>query len=337
MQISRAQSLLRAAVDARRIPGYAVLIGRGDGVLLREAYGCAQWIPSEMPMTVDTLFDLASLTKVTAVWPLILRLLDAGALALDTRWPAAMGLPPEKYPHLSQTTIFQLLTHTAGLTEFMDTEGGSREERLESLYRAPLKYAPGEQAVYSDLSFIFLGEIAARQLGMPLDRAVGAVFGPLGMRDTMFNPPREKYAFAATEIRAGQTLPVYGTVHDERARQLGGVAGHAGLFSHVDDMGRFARAILLGHEALPGAWVARSLANQTEHLGGNRALGWVVYRQRPGGNIVGHTGFTGTSLWLDARDKCYCVLLTNRVHPSRANAELGAIREALFCAVFGEE
>src|SRR5699024_915002 len=114
----------------------------------------------------------------------------------------------------------------------------------------------------------------------------------------------------------------------------GGVAGHAGLFSTVDDMGRFARAILLGHEALPEKWVARSCENQTARLNSNRALGWIVYRAQEGGNIVGHTGFTGTSLWMNAKDQRYCVLLTNRVHPTRANNALGQIREELFQIVF---
>ena len=334
MQMEKAQALLRASVDERRIPGYAVLVGQGNDLLLRESYGCAQWIPQERPMTLETMFDLASLTKLTAVWPLIIRLLDAGKLTLDTTLPEAMDFPPERYPHLARTTIFQLLTHTAGLVEFMDTTGETRQERLESLYRAPLKYAPDQQVLYSDLSFIFLGEIAAHQLGMPLEMAVNTVFGPLGMHDTMFNPPKEKYAFAATEIRPGQSLPVCGTVHDERAEQLGGVAGHAGLFSTVDDMGRFARAILLGHEDLPEKWVARSCENQTARLNSNRALGWIVYRAQEGGNIVGHTGFTGTSLWMNAKDQRYCVLLTNRVHPTRANNALGQIREELFQIVF---
>ena len=139
MQMEKAQALLRASVDERRIPGYAVLVGQGNDLLLRESYGCAQWIPQERPMTLETMFDLASLTKLTAVWPLIIRLLDAGKLTLDTTLPEAMDFPPERYPHLAHTTISQLLTHTAGLVEFMDTTGETRQERLESLYRAPLK------------------------------------------------------------------------------------------------------------------------------------------------------------------------------------------------------
>ena len=156
------------------------------------------------------------------------------------------------------------------------------------------------------------------------------------MNDTCFNPPKTAYC-AATEIRVGETLPVRGTVHDERADQLGGVAGHAGVFSTARDLARFCAALLppTPSPIFDPEWVKRSFANQTAHLGSNRGLGWIAYTERPEGNIVGHTGFTGTSLWLDSATGLYVVLLANRVHPSRDNDAMFPIRKFGYETIFG--
>ena len=156
------------------------------------------------------------------------------------------------------------------------------------------------------------------------------------MKDTCFNPAPGAYC-AATEIRVGETLPVRGSVHDERACQLGGVAGHAGVFSTARDLCKFCAAFLppTPNPMFDQAWVKKSFTNQTAHLNSTRGLGWIAYHEKEGGNIVGHTGFTGTSLWLDSETGVYVVLLTNRVHPSRKNEAPYALRKQGFETVYG--
>ena len=324
------------AVRAEKIPGAVVSVGRGSEIYALEAFGSAVAVPYREPMTKDTLFDIASLSKLTGVWAGLIRLLADGRLSLDTRLSEAIGR--ETHPALEDVTIFHLLTHTAGLVPFYNTFefGDTRDARVDGLLRLAPEMGVGERVVYSDLSFIFLGEILARYAGKPLEEAAADVWRALGMKDTCYNPPRTAYC-AATEIRPGQTLPVRGSVHDERSEQLGGVAGHAGVFSTARDLSRFCAA-LLPPEPSPifdPEWVRLSFANQTARLKSDRGLGWVVYCERPEGNIVGHTGFTGTSLWLDAASGLYVVLLTNRVHPTRANDNMYAIRKRGFETIFG--
>ena len=324
------------AVRAEKIPGAVVSVGRGSEIYALEAFGSAVAVPYREPMTKDTLFDIASLSKLTGVWAGLIRLLADGRLSLDTRLSEAIGR--ETHPALEDVTIFHLLTHTAGLVPFYNTFefGDTRDARVDGLLRLAPETGVGERVVYSDLSFIFLGEILARYAGKPLEEAAADVWRALGMKDTCYNPPRTAYC-AATEIRPGQTLPVRGSVHDERSEQLGGVAGHAGVFSTARDLSRFCAA-LLPPEPSPifdPEWVKKSFTNQTARLQSDRGLGWVVYHERPEGNIVGHTGFTGTSLWLDAASGLYVVLLTNRVHPTRANDNMYAIRKRGFETIFG--
>jgi len=327
---------LREAVDNKLIPGAVVSIGRGDEIYALEAFGNAIEIPYVEPMTKDTLFDIASLSKLTGVWAGIVRLLQAGTITLDTRLPEAIG--QKVHPALENVTIFHLLTHTAGLVPFIDTFdfGDTREERIAGMLNTAPTGELGKQVVYSDLSFIFLGEILARYAGKPLEEAAADVWHALGMNDTCFNPPRTAYC-AATEIRPGETMPVRGSVHDERSEQLGGVAGHAGVFSTARDLSRFCAALLppTPSDLFDAEWVKKSFTNQTKHLDSDRGLGWVTYHERAEGNIVGHTGFTGTSMWLDSMTGLYVVLLTNRVHPTRANDNLYAIRKKGFETIFG--
>lgn len=329
----RSWEVVKKAVDQEKFPGAAYLAGGPRGVELYEARGCAQWLPFKRPMRRETLFDIASLSKLTGVWPGIMRLLSEGRLSLASTLGGSLSLPMNDA--LRGITIESLLTHTAGLTPFMNTSGSTRRERIMSLLALPPERSMGEKVVYSDLSFIFLGEILAEKRGAPLEAAAASFFSELGMTRTGYNPPAYE-DFAATEIRAGRVVPQVGCVHDERATQLGGVAGHAGVFSSAWDLGLFCAQIAVpaACRALDPKWVALSYQNRTEAIGGDRGLGWVVYSQSDSGNLVGHTGFTGTSIWMDTGTGEYAVLLTNRVHPTRANDALFAVRTEARAALF---
>ena len=329
---------IRAAVDAEKIPGAVMLAGRRGETLFFESCGCAQWLPAREPMTKDTSFDVASLSKMTGAWPGILLLLQEGRLSLTDTMADMLGERP-MHPDLWDVTLWNLLTHTAGLVPFHQPAefGESREARVNGLLSLPPVKPRGAQVLYSDLSFIFLGEILSKYAGKPLDQAAGEIFQRLGMDHTGYNPTPDTYC-AATEFRPGRTdYPVRGTVHDETSEMLGGVAGHAGVFSTAEDLGRFLTAIIPDdpNPLFERDWLLRSFTNQTGHLGDTRALGWICYRIRPEGNIVGHTGFTGTSMWLDTATGEYVVLLTNRVHPTRNNDTLFPLRREGFRKVFG--
>jgi len=323
-------------VADKQVPGAVAAVGRGDEIFGIGTYGNAIITPVVEPMTENTLFDIASLSKLTGVWAPMMLLLQEGKVKLDTCLPEAIG--KKVHPSLEKITVFNLLTHTAGLIPFMDVDkfGDTREERIQGFLDTPAHAPLNGQVVYSDLSFIFLGEIIANITGKPLEIAAGEVWKKLGMFDTCFNPAPGTYC-AATEIRKGETLPVRGVVHDERAGQLGGVAGHAGVFSTARDLCRFCAAILppKPNEIFDPAWLKKSFENQTAYLNSNRGLGWIAYHEKPEGNIVGHTGFTGTSLWLDSETGVYTVLLTNRVHPSRDTDAPYPLRKAGFATVYG--
>ena len=323
-------------VARKEVPGAVAAIGRGDEIFGLKAYGNAIITPAVEPMTENTLFDIASLSKLTGVWAPMTLLLQEGKVTLDTYLPDAIG--KKVHPSLEKITVFNLLTHTAGLIPFMDVDhfGETREARIQGFLDTEAHKPLNGQVMYSDLSFIFLGEIIEHITGKPLDAAAGEVWKKLGMNDTCFNPASGAYC-AATEIRKGETLPVRGRVHDERAEQLGGVAGHAGVFSTARDLCRFCAAILppKPNEIFDPEWLKKSFTNQTAHLDSNRGLGWIAYHEKAGGNIVGHTGFTGTSLWLDSESGVYTVLLTNRVHPSRENNAPYPLRKTGFETVYG--
>lgn len=319
-------------VDDGRIPGAVLLIGHADRVDFLSACGAAQLVPSYRAMTADTMFDMASLTKVMAVWPLMIRLLDTGDITLRTTlgtlmpdWP----LPAD----IAEITILQLVTHTAGFIPFADTQGNTREQRLLSLLTLPLAREPGQKCTYSDFSFIALGEALSKKTGQPLDEAAAAVFASLGMENTLYRPDPTQ-AFAATEVVNGVTT--CGTVHDERAQQLGGVAGHAGLFSTAMDVQRFLGAFLSSprHPLFQNDWVDKSFINHVT-IAPDYGLGWAIRGRSDKGRIVGHTGFTGTSVHFCPRTKAFCILLTNRVHPSRDAMHIAALRRDVLTAVFG--
>ncbi len=323
---------VHAYVEDGRIPGAVLLAGHGGQVDYMGSWGAAQWVPHHVDMTRDTMFDMASLTKVMAVWPLLIIGLSEGQVTLRSTlgemlpdWPLSQ--------EVAGITIMQLLTHTAGFIPFADTTGNTREERVLSLLNMPLANEPGRVCTYSDFSFIALGEALSSVLGKPLDAAAGEVFAALGMENTLYRPDPMQ-AFAATEVVNGVTT--WGTVHDERAQQLGGVAGHAGLFSTAMDVHRFVSAFLdtPRHPLFQTDWVDKSFYSHAA-MAPDYSLGWAIRGRSSHGRIVGHTGFTGTSVHFCPRTQAHCVLLTNRVHPTRENTHIAALRREVLTAVFG--
>lgn len=292
-------------------------------------------------MSAATVFDLASLTKVVATTTAILALAGQGQLGLSD--PVTRYLPGFVACRDGPVTLRHLLTHTAGLpdTRTFYQWCGTREELLHDLLATALTAPPGTQVSYSDLGFIVLGEIAAAVAGEPLDAAVQRlVTGPLGLACTGFNPAAAPDRFAATERRA-DGMCWSGIVHDENARLMGGTAGHAGLFSTVADLARFAGWWVRGEDGPVPARLRRAAETcGTVGLGGRRGLGWVCPGDRHdilGGHwpasAVSHTGFTGTSLALDAPSGGWVVLLTNAVHFGRDNTAIKQLRRDVHAAV----
>ena len=312
------------AIARDKTPGAVVLIVRSGKVVFRKAYGKRAIAPKEEAMTADTIFDLASLTKPVATATSIVQLARQGKLRLDD--PASKHLPAFARDKGS-ITLAQLLLHTSGLpagNPVADYAGGkaSALEKIAALKRRPTD----EKFVYSDLGYITLGAVVEKASGMALDAYTAKhVFAPLGMADMSFGPLKDKAKLARTAPteKAGGVF-LRGIVHDPRARQLGGVAGHAGLFGTADDLAVFAQMLLdggkVGGKRFLDAADVDLLTKGRPVAGGARSFGWDVktaYSSNRGDLFAGfgHTGFTGTSLWIDPTTKSAVVVLTNRVHP----------------------
>jgi CubicO group peptidase (beta-lactamase class C family) len=346
--LARAGEIVGAAVRDGRVPGAVAAVGRGRVTLATWVAGQADTTPgTARPMTSGTLFDLASLTKVVATTTAVLALAGGGRLALDD--PAARYLPGFAALRDGPVTIRHLLAHTSGLPDSRKFYQwcSSREELLRDLFATPLEAPPGTRVTYSDLGFLALGEIIAAVAGEPLDAAFGTlVTGPLGLSGSGYallaNPDGAAAAdrFAATERREDGTL-WNGVVHDENARLMGGVAGHAGLFSVVADLAAFCGWWVSAADIpVPATLRREAESGQTAGLGGSRGLGWVRGGDRfdiLGGHwpasAVSHTGFTGTSLALDSPSGTWTVLLTNSVHFGRDATAVKALRRDFHAAV----
>jgi uncharacterized protein YbbC (DUF1343 family) len=342
-----------AAIDAGKMPGCVLVVGRHDEVLLRKAYGSKALVPLRAPMTLDTVFDLASLTKPLATSTSIMILAERGKI--DIHAPASRYVP--ELARLPAFTVEQLLTHTSGLPaatpisdyalSTLDDHSATMRKLGESL-EGKLKAQPGERFLYSDVGFIVLEEIVRRRAGRSLATfAKEEVFMPLGMVDTGYLPgPELRERAAPTEQRDGHFMQ--GDVHDPRAWAMGGVAGHAGLFSTADDLALFARA-MLGHGALDGKrivgektfddWTARR-----DTSSGGRALGWdkdsrfATHRSTLlSPRAFGHGGFTGTVMWIDPGKDLYVVFLSNRVHPDGKGAVNPLVAEVATLAIDASE
>jgi len=316
----------RDVVAAVEVPGTVIVVGEGAKVLYRKATGSRALVPASEPMTLDTIFDLASLTKVLATTPAVLRLWEQGQVQLDA--PLGRYLKEFNTPAFKGVTIRALLTHSAGLPAIPPREAMARgfPAAAQALAHGGLAVPPGSTFLYSDTGFILLAELVRRVSGEPLDRFVQTRFyGPLGMFHTMFRPPASwRSRIAPTEVI--DSGPLRGVVHDGNARLLGGVAGHAGLFGTADDVARFCRMLLAGG-TLDGRTYLREATVRTmftpEMIGDTtRGLGWDMsspYSRTLGSffavGSVGHTGFTGPAIWMDPANQGYMVIMTNRVHP----------------------
>jgi uncharacterized protein YbbC (DUF1343 family)/CubicO group peptidase (beta-lactamase class C family) len=330
--------IIEAAISRHELPGAVVLAGRRDAIAYRRAFGQRAVAPNAEAMTEDTIFDLASLTKVVATTTSVMKLMEEGRLRLNDR--VASFIPEFGKYGKGSITIGHLLTHTSGLrpdleleAEFKGAEEGIRRA-IEEVPSSP----PGERLVYSDINFFLLGDIVRRVSGERLDRyAKMQIFDPLGMNDTGFLPaeslrpriaPTERCRPLAWPCGALDLPFLRGVVHDPTARRMDGVAGHAGLFSTAADLSRFCRMLLGGGRLdtvriLSAATVARMTAPSTPAgMRDVRGLGWDIdssFSSNRGElfpiGSFGHTGFTGTSLWLDPSSESYVVFLSNRVHP----------------------
>jgi uncharacterized protein YbbC (DUF1343 family)/CubicO group peptidase (beta-lactamase class C family) len=337
-RFSRIDELVEEAIARHQLPGAVVLIGRGDAVLYERAFGHRALLPDPEPMTEDTIFDLASLTKVVATTTSVMQLMEQGRLRLNDR--VARFIPEFARYGKSAITIRHLLTHVSGLRPDLDlaVEFAGVDEAIRRAVEEVPVARPGERFIYSDINFLLLGEIVSRVSGERLDRYVRShIFDPLEMRETMFLPPESlRPRIAPTERCEPRAWPcsnagapfLRGIVHDPTARRMGGIAGHAGLFSTAADVSRFCRMLagagsLGSARILSPAAVAKMTTPATPpDMAEARALGWDVDSPLssnrgellPVGSF-GHTGFTGTSLWIEPHTKMYVVFLSNRVHP----------------------
>ncbi|MCD0481037.1 beta-lactamase family protein [Streptacidiphilus sp. ASG 303] len=341
-----AAALVEAAVSSGRLPGAVLAVGSGaDGEPVVRAFGRTAVHGPSAPVTPDTVYDLASLTKVTATLPAVLRLVDEGAVGLDD--PVRRHLPGFTGPGKDRVTVRHLLAHSSGLPPHRPLHElpGAPADRLAAALAEPLATAPGTAVAYSDLGFLALGEVVRTAAGAPLDRAVAElVLDPLGMDSTRYLPPAPWLPRTAATEPGADGVPKAGVVHDENAESLGGVCGHAGLFGTAPDLARYLRRCWLDPDGpvLSRAVRAEALRCQTAGLDGRRGLGWTLRGDRwdhmaahwPATG-AGHTGFTGTALALDPVSGLWAVLLTNAVHLGREASTVVALRRAVSDALAG--
>ncbi len=319
---------IRQAIQADRIPGAVLLVAHQGIVIHRKAYGNRALVPAVEPMTIDTIFDCASLTKVIATTSGMMKLFEEGKVRMGDRVTEYL---PEFQNGKSEITIKDLMTHFSGLRPDLDLQPpwSGYETGIQLADRDTPAGAPGVKFVYSDINFILLGEIVHRLSGQPMpDYLRRILFEPLAMRDTTFNPPPAlRPRIAPTEQLKNDGL-LRGVVHDPTARYMGGVAGHAGLFSTADDLSRFCQMLIdkgeHGGLRLFSALTVEKFTSPQSPPAQRilRGLGWDIDSPFSGvrGELFpltsyGHTGFTGTSLWMDPASETFIVLLTNAVHP----------------------
>jgi CubicO group peptidase (beta-lactamase class C family) len=364
-----AAAVITQAVDAGVFPGAVVLIAQGGDVLYHEAFGSRSLVPERSPMALDTVFDLSSLTKPLATTTMVMLLAREGKLRPEdrvTRFVQNFGAHGK-----FGVTVRHLLAHCSGLPAWRpfyrdvtrNAQGrpnhvasrGAREFVYEQIHRERLEAAPGTQSIYSDLGFLLLGELIELVVQAPLDRACHErIFRPLGLRSTGFidlgRLRRDKLAPVSDAIAPTEQCPwrqkvLCGEVHDDNAWAIGGVAGHAGLFSTATDVHALVcwlRACARGDDAtLPSEQVRRYWTRDATVPDSTWALGWDTPSatgssagNRVSRHAVGHLGFTGTSLWIDLERDAHVVLLTNRVHPDRHDERIREVRPRFHDAVW---
>jgi CubicO group peptidase (beta-lactamase class C family) len=341
------QAVLDRAVADGAFPGAFAAVGTSAGVVAEYGAGRLDAADAQRPDR-STVWDLASLTKVVGTTSALLQLVGEGRVGLDT--PAVRYLPAWQAAGAGAVTVRQLLTHSSGLPAWraLYKEAATADEALRHVYATGPDTLPGVRTLYSDLGFILLGQLVERVSGMPLAAYDSArVFAPLEMRDTRYRPPASwRRRIAPTEQDPWRQRLVRGEVHDENAFRLDGVAGHAGLFSSGRDLSRLAQ-LYLRHGVLDGgvrlfdSTTVATFTQAQDPARSHRALGWETPTpsnsagRRLSPRAFGHTGFTGTSLWMDPGRNLYVLLLSNRVNPTRENRKIGAVRTALADAVVG--
>lgn len=316
--------LMQGAVAEGDMPGGVLLVGHNGHVVYRKAFGMRSLEPTREAMTLDTIFDMASLTKCVATTMSMMKLYEEGKVRLND--PVSKYLPEFAQNGKQDITIRELMTHYSGLPPDLDlsTPWQGRDTAFRMAMESRLENPPGTRFVYSDINYETVGFLVEKISGMPLNEyAEKNVFAPLGMKHTRFLPPESwRPLIAPTQYdENGQMLR--GMVHDPTARRMGGVAGHAGLFSTADDMAIFAQNLLSGTKVLSRVTIEKMTTPQTPPTAASvRALGWDIdspFATNRGDLLpvgsYGHTGFTGTSLWVDPVTDTYIVLLTNSVHP----------------------
>lgn len=346
MTFPTVRQVIQDALLARAFPAAVVEVGRADHVLLQEAFGRLSWSSDAAAVGTDTIFDLASLTKVLATTPVLLQFVERGQVGLDD--PVGAHLSQWRGSDRADVTVRDVLAHCSGLPAWRPYYQSRQglDSYLEAIAAEPLEYEPRTRSVYSDLGFIVLGAIAGRET--PLADRFATLLGQMGIVDEIqFCPPalwRDR--MAPTELDPWRGRILVGDVHDENAWALGGVAGHAGLFGTAGAVGGYARHVLQVLDGRLGAFGTETLrqfvTRRTDVPGSSRALGWDTMLPtsscgtRLSPRAFGHTGFTGTSLWVDPERDLYVVLLTNRVHPTRHNDRIGAVRRAVHDAVVAD-
>jgi len=351
-QLRPAYEVIEHGIADKAFPGATLAVGY-RGKVAMHAFGNLSYAAKTPATSIQTMYDIASLTKVVVTTTLVAKLAEgdfAVPLDLDARierylpeW--ASGPQPE---WRREVTVRHLLTHTSGLPPFKEywRTSKNKQETLTKIFVEPLEYQPGTKEVYSDLGIILMAEIVERLTGRTLDDLANEyIFKPLAMKDTMFRPPKKLWpSIAPTEFDANfRKRLVLGEVHDENAFAIGGVSGHAGLFSTTSDLADFCQMLLNGgayaHQRILRRATVAQFTTPQKLSGGTRTLGWAVPTE--GGSSghyfsahsFGHTGFTGTSIWIDPDRQLFVVLLTNRVNPTRENQKIAQVRPALHDAV----
>ena len=341
---AEAAAILKRGIAGHAFPGCTVAVGTEDKMLWSEAFGCLDY-EHRAPATKQTLYDLASVTKVTGTTSVFMQLVKQGKVQMSDPvskyLPEFLELAPSAEDRIKrkEITVEHLLTHTAGLTAWKAYYRTQTNYAglLQAILKTPLESDPGAQFRYSDFGMILAGEVASRAGKKPLaELEKELVYGPLGMTNTMRNPPPQLWPrVAPTERLPDSTNFVHGVVHDENARAGEGITGHAGLFSTAEDLAKLASELLRAADG-KSAWLSQPVLAEFARphelaRNGNRGLGWGI--ERGSKRAIDHNGFTGTYIRVDLSRKLYIVLLTNAVHPTRNNNKLGSVRRAFLDSV----
>lgn len=332
------EQAVRDGIEAGAFPGAVVVVGTRDSILLARGYGHFTWSQeSPVPDPDSTLFDLASLTKVVATTPALMRLVESGKLDLDS--PVQKYVPGFTGEGKEFVTVRHLLEHRSGLRAFLPLNERATDaaEARALVERESLRWKPASRVEYSDLNAMLAGWVVEGASGLPLDEyAMKEVFSPIGMRQTLFRPPRGLRA-RISPVGLWRGHVIAGELHDQNAVRLGGVSGHAGLYSTGLDLARYAQLLLNHGRGSRGQrhFDSTTVRAFTARGPGNRALGWEMRDTTDVANTgrllsssaFGHTGFTGTSIWIDPEEDLFVVVLTNRVFAPRTGRSFTILKE----------